>query len=76
VVEAGRVRLSGLLGWLVWGLIHITFLTGFRNRAGAVLTWLTTLSLGTRRELVFPRHDVDTGEQAFTVTSTSPRVDR
>lgn len=65
VVKVGPIKLSGRPGWLVWGLIHITFLTGYRNRAGAVLSWLTTLSLGTRRELVFPRRDLDSGQKSF-----------
>lgn len=54
LLEAGPVRLSGLPGWLAWGLIHLTFLTGYRNRAAALSTWLTTLALGTRRERAFP----------------------
>jgi NADH dehydrogenase len=66
IVSAGPVRLSGRLGWLAWGLIHITFLTGFRNRAGAILTWMTTLATGKRREMVIPNRDPDTGQTPFT----------
>jgi len=65
VVSAGPLKLSGRLGWWVWGLIHIAFLTGYRNRAGALMSWLSTLASGNRRELVFPVHDVDTGRAAF-----------
>jgi NADH dehydrogenase len=52
LVEFGPVRLSGRLGWILWGVIHIAFLTGYRNRGAALLTWLTTLAAGRRRELV------------------------
>ena len=31
VVSVGPFRLSGTLGWLVWGLVHLTFLTDYRN---------------------------------------------
>ncbi|MEV6316511.1 NAD(P)/FAD-dependent oxidoreductase [Streptomyces sp. NPDC051776] len=53
VVKAGPVRVSGFLGWLIWLFIHIAFLTGFRSRIGAVLTWLVAFSSGTRRERAF-----------------------
>lgn len=53
VVAFGPVRLSGFLAWLIWLLVHIAFLTGFRNRLGAVLTWLVTFSRGQRRERAF-----------------------
>ena len=66
IVSAGPLRLSGRLGWLAWGLIHITFLTGYRNRAGAILTWMTTLATGKRREMVTPTRDPDTGQTPFT----------
>jgi len=39
VAEIGRVRLSGLIAWLTWLLVHIYYLTGFRNRLLVVLQW-------------------------------------
>ena len=44
------VRLSGILGWLVWLLVHITFLTGFRNRLTAAFHWTGTFVVGGRAE--------------------------
>ena len=32
VVDFGRLQLTGRFAWLVWGLAHIYFLIGFRNR--------------------------------------------
>ena len=32
VLSAHGVRLSGRIGWLVWLVVHITFMTGFKNR--------------------------------------------
>jgi NADH dehydrogenase len=40
VVDFRRVRLHGRLGWLVWGVAHIYFLIGFRNRLIVALEWL------------------------------------
>jgi hypothetical protein len=42
------VRLSGRIAWLVWLVIHITFLTGFKNRFTDVIRWFLWLS-GTGR---------------------------
>jgi NADH dehydrogenase FAD-containing subunit len=40
VADFGRLRLSGRLAWLLWGLVHIYFLIGFRNRLVVSLDWL------------------------------------
>jgi NADH dehydrogenase len=40
VVDFGFVRLTGFVAWLVWGLVHIYFLVGFRNRIAVALDWL------------------------------------
>jgi NADH dehydrogenase FAD-containing subunit len=39
VVAVGPLHFGGLPGWVVWLFIHIAFLTGYRNRLDAVLTW-------------------------------------
>jgi NADH dehydrogenase len=39
VADFGFVRLSGLLAWLLWIVVHIVFLIGFRNRAIVVFEW-------------------------------------
>lgn len=39
VAQIGRFRFTGFLAWLVWGLIHIWFLIGFRNRVLVMHRW-------------------------------------
>ena len=39
VVHAGKLNLGGVLAWLIWGGIHISFLIGFRNRVLVMITW-------------------------------------
>jgi NADH dehydrogenase len=39
VADFGRVRLSGPVAWLLWVLIHIVQLAGFRNRAIVLTQW-------------------------------------
>ena len=40
VVDFGWLRLTGRLAWLAWGLAHIYFLIGFRNRMAVAIDWL------------------------------------
>lgn len=40
VVDFGALRLSGTLAWWLWGLIHVGFLVGLRNRVSVMLDWL------------------------------------
>ncbi len=40
VAEIGRLRLSGLIAWLLWSLVHIFFLIGFRNRLRVMSEWV------------------------------------
>jgi NADH:ubiquinone reductase (H+-translocating) len=40
VVRLGSVRLTGLVGWLFWGFIHVYFLIGLRARFFVALNWL------------------------------------
>jgi NADH:ubiquinone reductase (H+-translocating) len=40
VVDFGRLNLTGRFAWLVWGLAHIYFLIGFRNRMAVAVDWL------------------------------------
>jgi NADH dehydrogenase len=39
VAVIGGVRLSGLVAWLAWLLVHIMFLIGFRNRLLVLFEW-------------------------------------
>ncbi|MEM9412612.1 MAG: NAD(P)/FAD-dependent oxidoreductase [Planctomycetota bacterium] len=39
IVEAGKFKLTGFTAWLTWLLVHIYFLTGFRNRLFVVISW-------------------------------------
>ena len=40
VVDFGRLRLTGRIAWLVWGMAHIYLLIGFRNRMAVAVDWL------------------------------------
>jgi NADH:ubiquinone reductase (H+-translocating) len=53
VVKMGRLHASGVPGWLIWLFIHIVFLTGFRSRIGALMSWAVVFLSGSRRERAF-----------------------
>ena len=40
VVQFHRIHLTGFVGWLFWGLAHIYFLIGTRNRFVVAFIWL------------------------------------
>jgi len=44
------LRLSGFAGWLMWLVVHIAFMTGFKNRFAAMLHWINTFLLSGRAE--------------------------
>jgi NADH dehydrogenase len=39
VARIGRLKLSGFFAWLIWVVVHITYLIGFRNRALVMIQW-------------------------------------
>lgn len=39
ITEVGKFKLTGIFAWVVWLVVHIYFLTGFRNRIFVVLSW-------------------------------------
>jgi NADH dehydrogenase len=40
VADFGRIQVTGFLGWLLWGGVHIYYLIGARNRTMVFLNWL------------------------------------
>ena len=40
IIDFGWVHLRGLIAWVIWSVVHIYFLIGFRNRAMVALDWL------------------------------------
>jgi NADH dehydrogenase len=40
VCNFGRLQVIGLPAWLLWGLVHVLFLAGFRNRLAVASNWM------------------------------------
>ena len=59
VADAFGMKVTGFLGYVMWGFIHVLYLIGWGNRLGTLYTWL--------RALVFTKnrgHRIITFEQA------------
>jgi NADH dehydrogenase len=65
--ERRGVRVWGLVSWLFWLVVHLTFLTGFKNRVSALFHWTISFFGRSRPERtitaqqVFARQALATG---------------
>lgn len=39
IIDIGKVRLAGFLAWVIWLVVHIYYLIGFRNRFLVMFQW-------------------------------------
>ena len=40
VADLGWIKMTGLVGWLLWSVVHLFFLIGARNRVVVYLNWV------------------------------------
>jgi NADH:ubiquinone reductase (H+-translocating) len=57
VIDFGWCKLKGWLAWWVWGLAHIYFLIGLRNRLAVALSWLWIYLTGNRSACLITQVD-------------------
>jgi NADH:ubiquinone reductase (H+-translocating) len=48
LIDFGWIKLTGWLGWWIWGAAHIYFLIGLKNRLFVALNWLWIYFFGYR----------------------------
>ena len=58
VGQRGGIRVSGFAGWLVWLVVHLTFLTGFKNRGSALAYWTISVFGRSRGERTITQQQV------------------
>jgi NADH dehydrogenase len=39
VAMIGKIRVTGVIAWLMWLAVHLFYITGFKNRVTAVMHW-------------------------------------
>jgi NADH dehydrogenase len=81
VVSTGKLHFGGFIGWVAWIFIHIGFLTGWRNRIGALFGWWYAFTRDLRRERGFTIDDMpihafaeQAGTEAEAVAGGRPAV--
>jgi len=52
VAMIGKLRLTGIIAWLMWLVIHLVYLTGFKNRFTTLVHWAVTFVSNDRSERV------------------------
>jgi NADH:ubiquinone reductase (H+-translocating) len=57
VIDFGRIKLRGYIAWWVWGLAHIYFLIGVRNRLAVALSWLWIYFTDTRGACLITQYE-------------------
>jgi NADH dehydrogenase len=57
VIDFGWFKLRGWIAWWVWGLAHIYFLIGLRNRLAVALSWLWIYMTGSRSACLITQVD-------------------
>jgi NADH:ubiquinone reductase (H+-translocating) len=50
VAMVGRLRLTGIVAWLMWLAVHLVYLTGFKNQVSALMRWAITFISNNRSE--------------------------
>jgi NADH dehydrogenase len=58
VAQFGQLRLSGVVAWLLWCVVHIFLLIEFRSRVRVMLEWMwyyLTFKPGARIIYTWPR---------------------
>ncbi len=58
VIDFGRIKVRGWLAWWIWGLAHIYFLIGVRNRLAVALSWLWIYATGSRNACLITQGDL------------------
>ena len=77
VADLRGLRVSGLVGWLLWGLAHLAFMPASENRISLLSKWLWTIATRERASMLITGHpnqhiDVDVGLNPVEVPPAEP----
>src|SRR5438128_4401385 len=73
VLESGKIRLHGLLAWLAWAFIHITFLSQLSLRISVFLQWAWLFFTGQRGSRLIVNYR---GSESIPTASPAVTADR
>jgi NADH:ubiquinone reductase (H+-translocating) len=49
VADAFGMKFTGVIGYTMWGFIHVLYLIGWGNRLGTIYTWARALTFSHNR---------------------------
>jgi len=52
VADLRGLRVSGALGWLLWGLAHLAFMPAMENRLSLLVKWMWNIAVGEHTSLL------------------------
>jgi NADH dehydrogenase len=58
VAQIGKIRLSGFIAWMMWLVVHLAYIVGFRSRITTVLHWMVSFLGHGRSERVATQQQV------------------
>ena len=65
VADLGKIHLSGFLGWLLWGVVHLMSLAGFSNKGIVFFSWaINYFTKNSDNRLVVRYFNIETRETA------------
>ena len=73
VARFGPVTIGGFVGWCLWLVVHLAFLTGFKNRMAALAQWTIAFLARGRAERVITRQQIH-ARQAIATLRSDPRT--
>ena len=56
VANIGPLRFAGFIAWVLWLIIHVMYLVGFKNRVTTVLHWAVSFIGRGRAQRTVPQH--------------------
>ena len=71
--QRGRIQIWGRPGWVVWLVVHVVFLTGFRNRIEFLFSRITSFFGQSRYERTITLQQVS-ARQALETSDSAPEA--
>ena len=73
VATVGRLQVGGFVGWLMWLVVHLAFLTGFKNRVATIASWTVAFLGRSRRQRTITKQQVLARPEELQLTTGSAR---
>ncbi|WP_338888265.1 NAD(P)/FAD-dependent oxidoreductase [Rhodococcus sovatensis] len=72
VAQVGPIKVTGFIAWVMWLLVHLLYIVGFRSRLTTVISWLTAFFSKSRGQLAITEQQVDARRAMFYFTAGEP----